>query len=270
MSSTIFKPSKLFVFEDNSYLFAADTYYYKTLGVSANSSMDQSFFLFDANRNIKWITSIDFSNKIDFGIGLKEFNNSLYGVLVNNYVNYCLFLLRIDNGSVEKSNWYTRSGYLQNNNITFSLNAATSQFLFWQEIDGVKNNDTTNYLYVFNSDSLLLSKIILINFSTSYDFYGSSSGYPYSFVFNFNQSLQMLQYDGQIGIKMNSLSFITYEDGGSYFNIGIITGNTSYFVYSKMMNYNSIQFGYSTYISMMPSFLELDTWQNYKLTDISK
>ena len=138
MSSIIFKPSSLFVFEDNSYLFVADTYYYETFGVSANSSMDQSFFLFDANRNIKWITSIDFSNKIDFGIGLKEFNNSLYGVLVNNYVNYCLFLLRIDNGSVEKSNWYTRSGYLQNSNITFSLIAATSQFLFWQEIDGQK------------------------------------------------------------------------------------------------------------------------------------
>ena len=126
------------------------------------------------------------------------------------------------------------------------------------------NNDTTNYLYVFKSDSFLLSKVILINYSSSYSFYGSSSGYPYSFVLNSRQDFKLLQYNGNLKYKMSSFEFTNIENGGNYFDIAVVKGNTTYFIYSKMMNINSIQFGFSTYISKMTSFFELETWQNYK------
>ena len=153
----------------------------------------------------------------------------------------------------------------------FSLIAITPQYMFWQEIRDNKNNLTTNYLYAFESDSLKLSKIILINYSTSYEYYESNNqDFPYSFIFNFKQGLQMLQYDGEVTQKTYSINFPVHEDGGLYFYIGYVSGKYKYFAYSKMLNYNSIQFGYSTFLSKMNSFLDFDTCQNYTVTDISE
>ena len=117
-----FKPSRLIVFEDSSFLITADTYFYKTLGVSENSSMDQSIFMFDSNREIKWILSIDFNNKFDAYIGLKEMNNNLYGVQLNDNENYWLFYLTTISGVLIKSNCYIRDNYILNGKLKYRYN----------------------------------------------------------------------------------------------------------------------------------------------------
>ena len=138
MVSYYFKPSQMIVFSDTNFVLSAETYYYETLGVVEISSQDISIFKFGLDRELKWITSIDFNNKFDANIGIFKFNDTIYGALLNDNQNYCLISISFDTGKLNNSRWFIRENFINGGSISFNLIALTSDYLFWKEILDLK------------------------------------------------------------------------------------------------------------------------------------
>ena len=99
----IFIVDSFIVLDDNSLIFWARTSYMSgAFGVSANSSIDFTFIkLNSVDRNLQWVTSIDFNSNFDQEISTYVFEGSLYFLLTSTATDYCLGNSGISDGKIQ-------------------------------------------------------------------------------------------------------------------------------------------------------------------------
>ena len=101
--------SSISVFEDNSFVISARTYFDGSgFGVSTTSSMDWTLIKVDAQRRIDWATSFDFNNQTDNTSNMVTDNNSVYLAwptgIFDHY--YWIGMVSSDKGLVRVVRWY--------------------------------------------------------------------------------------------------------------------------------------------------------------------
>ena len=95
------------VLDDNSFILGSHTLYVPgTFGISANSSMDNSFIKFSSSdRSVQWVTSVDLDNNNDQEATTYVFGSSLYFLLTSTYTDYCLGSLNFADGKMQSNIW---------------------------------------------------------------------------------------------------------------------------------------------------------------------
>ena len=93
------------VLDDNSFILGTRTSYVPgTFGISANSSMDNSFIKFSSSdRSVQWVTSVDLNNNNDQEATTYVFGSSLYFLVTSTYTDYCLGKLNLADGKMQSN-----------------------------------------------------------------------------------------------------------------------------------------------------------------------
>ena len=157
-------PTSINAFSDGSYIFGSlSSYVENSFGVSSYSFMDLTFIRFNQDKNISWVTSIDWMLQRESEHGVYAFKNQLFFIFESNYTNYCLGALDLIRGyEVQPSKWL----YIQNNQTadkTVSILIISESWV----IASVPNGwyYSSKDIAVFNTTSFALTKLFLSRIS---------------------------------------------------------------------------------------------------------
>ena len=125
--------SSISVFEDNSFVISARTYFdISGLGVSTTSSMDWTLIKVDAQRNINWATSFDFNNQTENTNNMVTDNNSVYLAWPSGSIDHYNWIgvVSFDKGLVRIVRWYYKDSLSTTNNRKLKFSLISEKFIF--------------------------------------------------------------------------------------------------------------------------------------------
>ena len=125
--------SSISVFEDNSFVISARTYFDGSyLGVSTTSSIDWTLIKVDAQRRIDWATSFDFNNQLDNTSNMDTDNNSVYLAWPSGTIDHYNWIgvVSFDKGEVLIVRWYYKDSLSSTNNRKLKISLISEKFIF--------------------------------------------------------------------------------------------------------------------------------------------